>query len=241
MRATRHGAYLTQITQFPKFFPINIYLVRESDGFTLIDSGMQGAAKGCIDAAHEAGLPIQRILITHAHGDHIGSLDDLHALLPQAEVLLTQRQVRMLHGDRDLDAGEPHTKVRGSFNLRTTPASRIITAGETIGSLLSVAAPGHTPDHIAFFDTRDGSLIGGDAFQTQGGIAVSGTLRVGFPWPTFGTWNRPIALQTARALRTLNPMRLAVGHGPVLEHPLAAMDAAIVAAKGNRNGTKAFA
>ena len=38
---------------------------------------------------------------------------------------------------------------------------------------------------------------------------------------------RPTALETARALRALEPARLAPGHGKVVEAPLAAMDAAI--------------
>ena len=38
---------------------------------------------------------------------------------------------------------------------------------------------------------------------------------------------QPTALATARALRTLDPARLAPGHGKVVEAPGAAMDRAI--------------
>ena len=41
------------------------------------------------------------------------------------------------------------------------------------------------------------------------------------------TWHRPTALETAKALRALNPARLAAGHGKVVENPGAAMDEAI--------------
>jgi glyoxylase-like metal-dependent hydrolase (beta-lactamase superfamily II) len=90
-----------------------------------------------------------------------------------------------------------------------------------------VSAPGHTPGHIALFDPRDGALIAGDAFQTRGGVAVSGTMRPLFPFPAMATWHRPTALASARRLRALEPIRLAVGHGEVLERPLAAIDRAI--------------
>jgi glyoxylase-like metal-dependent hydrolase (beta-lactamase superfamily II) len=100
-----------------------------------------------------------------------------------------------------------------------------------VGSLEVVASPGHSPDHIAFFDTRDGSLIAGDAFQTRGGVAVSGTVKPLFPFPAMGTWHRPTALESARALRALAPTRLAVGHGTVLDQPLEAMDRAIAEAE----------
>lgn len=90
-----------------------------------------------------------------------------------------------------------------------------------------MAAPGHSPDQIAFYDERDGALIAGDAFQTQAGAAVSGITRWLFPFPAMATWHLPTALETAVTLRDLNPSRLAVGHGRVLENPAARMDAAI--------------
>jgi glyoxylase-like metal-dependent hydrolase (beta-lactamase superfamily II) len=83
---------------------------------------------------------------------------------------------------------------------------------------------------MAYLDTRDNTLSVGDAFQTLGGIAVSGVIRPLFPFPALATWHKPTALQTARALRALEPARLAGGHGPVLEAPLAAMDEAIAIA-----------
>jgi glyoxylase-like metal-dependent hydrolase (beta-lactamase superfamily II) len=48
-----------------------------------------------------------------------------------------------------------------------------------------------------------------------------------FPLVGFATWHRPTALESAKALRALEPARLAPGHGKVVESPLAAMDAAI--------------
>jgi hypothetical protein len=50
------------------------------------------------------------------------------------------------------------------------------------------------------------------------------------------TWHLPTALATAVSLRTLNPTRLAVGHGRVLENPLAIMDAAIQEAEKKGRG-----
>ena len=64
-----------------------------------------------------------------------------------------------------------------------------------------------------------------------GGVATTAKMNPRFPLPYFATWHRPTALETARALRALNPKRLAPGHGKVVEDPGAAMDAAI--AKGS--------
>ncbi len=52
------------------------------------------------------------------------------------------------------------------------------------------------------------------------------------------TWHLPTALESALTLLALEPSRLAVGHGPVLEDPLPAIDRAIEVAGrkvGNRS------
>ena len=93
-----------------------------------------------------------------------------------------------------------------------------------------MAAPGHTPGQVAFLDTRDRTLYCGDAFSTLGGMETSARVNPRFPLPTLATWHRPTALETARALRALDPARLAPGHGKVVESPGAAMDRAIAKA-----------
>jgi glyoxylase-like metal-dependent hydrolase (beta-lactamase superfamily II) len=151
-------------------------------------------------------------------------------LLPQAEVLISARDARFLDGDMRLDPNEPQTKLRGDYRTSTTQPSRLLDDGDQVGSLRVVSTPGHTPGHIALFDARDGTLIAGDAFQTRAGVAVAGTLRWLFPFPALATWNRSLALASAHQLRALEPSRLAVGHGDVLEGPLAEMDRAIAVA-----------
>jgi glyoxylase-like metal-dependent hydrolase (beta-lactamase superfamily II) len=48
-----------------------------------------------------------------------------------------------------------------------------------------------------------------------------------FPLVGFATWDRPTALESARALRALDPARLAPGHGQIVDSPGDRMDAAI--------------
>ena len=52
MRTTKLNDHLLQLTRFGA---INAYLVREDDGFTLVDTTLSGAADGLITAAAEAG------------------------------------------------------------------------------------------------------------------------------------------------------------------------------------------
>jgi glyoxylase-like metal-dependent hydrolase (beta-lactamase superfamily II) len=212
-------------TRVTRFGIVNAYLVREDDGLTLVDTGM-GMAARIQEAAAALGAPITRIALTHAHGDHIGSLDALAAALPGVEVSISARDARLMAKDKTLEPGESG-KLRGSYPGARTKPTRLLAAGDRIGSLQVIAAPGHTPGHVAFLDTRDGTLFCGDAFTTIGGVATTARLPWRFPLAYVATWDRAIELETARALRALDPARLAPGHGKIVENPGAAMDAAI--------------
>lgn len=219
-------------TRVCRFGIVNAYLVHEDDGLTLIDTAVTGSAKAILGAAGETGAPIRRILLTHAHGDHVGSLDKLAAELPDAEVLISSREARLLRKDKTMDPGEPQDKPRGGYPGTKTKPTRQIEPGETVGSLEVVAAPGHTPGQIALLDRRDHTLFCGDAFSTLGGVATCAKLNLWFPLPALATWHKPTALETARSLRAREPRALAPGHGAVVENPLEAIDAAIAKASG---------
>lgn len=224
MKLSRHGDHLIKLTRLGF---VNCYLVRENDGLTVVDTTLPGAARDILAAADEIAVPIARIVVTHAHGDHVGSLAALCQELPDAELAIPERDARFLRGDMSLDPGEPDAKLRGSYPKVDVEPTRLLRPGEHVGSLELIPTPGHTPGHGSFRDTRDGTVIAGDAYQTLGGVAVAGKVRPLFPLPALATWHKPTALESARTLRELQPTRLAVGHGKVLENPVAAMDAAI--------------
>jgi glyoxylase-like metal-dependent hydrolase (beta-lactamase superfamily II) len=219
------------LTRISRFGFVNAYLVAEDDGLTVVDTMLPRSAKAILRAAEQLGAPIVRIALTHAHGDHIGSLDELAAALPGVEVLISTRDARLLDKDRSLDPGEPQSKLRGGYPGAKTRPTRTLAAGDMVGSLEVVAAPGHTPGHVAFLDRRDGTLLCGDAYTTLGGVATTNKVRLPFPLASMATWDGPTELESARALRALEPAALAPGHGRVVESPLGAMDAAL--AKGS--------
>jgi glyoxylase-like metal-dependent hydrolase (beta-lactamase superfamily II) len=216
------------LTRVPRFAIVNAFLVEEDDGLTLVDTTLPRSEKPILAAAGRLGRPIVRIVLTHAHQDHIGSLDALAAQLPGVEVAISERDARLLAKDMRAQPGEPtDAKMRGGYSGAKTRPTRLLSPGDRVGSLEVVAAPGHTPGHIALLDTRDRTLIAGDAFSTLGGVETSAKVNPRFPLPTLATWHRPTALETARALRALDPARLAVGHGKTVDAPGAAMDRAI--------------
>ncbi|MGG6314424.1 MBL fold metallo-hydrolase [Paenibacillus macerans] len=244
MKMTRRGS-LIQLSFLPRLFPVNCYLVEEEDGITLIDAALPYSAEGIERAVKNTGKPLTRIVLTHVHDDHVGALDALKAKYPDVPVHVSARDARLMDGDVSLDPGEPQAAIRGGVPKKlATRADVLFKDGERIGSLLAVAAPGHTPGSFALLDTRSGALIAGDAFQTRAGIAVSGTVRPLFPFPALATWHKETALATALKLADLKPALLAVGHGPMLERPGAAMAKAIAAAEraaGRERGAAAVA
>ena len=223
MRVVQESENLFRLTRFGM---INCFLVREADGFTLVDTGLRGSAGDILNAASRLGAPIRRIVLTHAHIDHIGSLDALIAALPTAELSIGKREARLLAKDLSLDAGEHGKTLLGFTGAKSRP-SRLLVEGERAGSLQAVASPGHTPGHLAFLDARDNTLIAGDAFTTQTGVVVAGVFKAIFPFPALFSWNAVLSAKSAEKLRGLNPSLLAVGHGPSIPLPARQMDAAL--------------
>jgi glyoxylase-like metal-dependent hydrolase (beta-lactamase superfamily II) len=225
MKTTRVTENLIQLN---RLHFVNAYLVRETDGLTLIDTTVGGGADALIAAARVAGGELRRIALTHGHGDHVGSLDALRAQLgEEVEVLMGELDARIHAGEPVVDG-----KLRGSWPKLTTKPDTRLTGGERIGSLEVIPAPGHTPGHVAFLDTRDRALIAGDTFTTYWRAEVPNRMLQRFPLATMGTQDREQVVASASALRALDPAVLACGHGPALHSPADAIDAAILRAGG---------
>jgi glyoxylase-like metal-dependent hydrolase (beta-lactamase superfamily II) len=221
MKTTTATDNLIQMTRY-RF--VNAFLVREDDGFTLVDTTLGGGADEFIAAARQAGGAIRRIALTHGHSDHAGSLDALKERLgDKVEVLIPDLDARIHRGEKVTDL-----KLTGSWpkNIKTGP-DIALTGGERVGSLEVIPSPGHTPGHMAFIDTRDRTLLAGDVFTTYGSTQVTTRYYWRFPLATMGTYDKPTDLESAHKLRELDPAILVVGHGPAVRDPGAAMDAAI--------------
>lgn len=197
------------LVMLTKFRLVNAFLVREDDGFTLVDTTLGGAADAILAAAAAAGAPIRRIAITHFHNDHIGAVDALKERLGDA--------VELLWPEREAPAVATRIDAQ-------------LAGGDRIGSLEVLDSPGHTHGHISFLDTRDRALIAGDVFTTFGKTAVTSHPNGLLVYPAKATVDPAEDLASARKLRALEPTLLVVGHGRALPHPLASMDAAIARA-----------
>ncbi|SEC62126.1 MBL fold metallo-hydrolase [Terriglobus roseus] len=224
MRITRVGEHGLQLTRLGF---VNCYLVREDAGYTLIDASLKGSADEILKAT--GTMPIKRILLTHPHVDHVGSVDALIAKMPDVPLGGSERIVPLLHQppDKSLRPGETGP-ARGGLPGIASKLSFFVEDGDRVGSLLAISTPGHIHGHLAFLDERDGTLYAGDELATIGGLRITGWAPWWFPMKAFS--DRATAKQTAVKLLNYDVRRYACGHGSVVEGDLAVLQQAIAEA-----------
>ena len=139
----------------------NTYIVHDETRAALIDPGFSGAAEraAAVDYLRQNGLELERLLLTHAHIDHIidcaywadthGMQFDMHeADLP---LLKNARQQALIFGVEMHDPPLPTSFLSDGD---------VIAIGDS--SWRVIEAPGHSPGSICFYEEDAATLIGGD-------------------------------------------------------------------------------
>ena len=182
-----------------------VYVIRDPDGLTLIDTGTPSASRQLlrqIKGSGRAVTTIKRILITHAHHDHIGSLPQLKAL--------SGAQVISCAAEQPYIQGEIPSNV-GNRMAEATPVDRLLEDGEVLPEVLdglqAIFTPGHTPGHLAFWQPEQRILFCGDALFNLAGLR---------PAPGPFTVDVEEAKRSILRLAELEPAVLCCGHGPVV-------------------------
>ena len=184
MSTTQINQNLIQINRW-RF--VNAFLVREDDGFTLVDTTVGGGADELVAAARGAGGEIKRIALTHGHGDHVGSLDALKQKLGnEVEVLMPELDARIHAGEKVTGKKPPGSWPKITTEARRPPDRRRADR-QPRGRRRRRGTP---PGTSSFLDTRDRTVIVGDTLTSIGGLAVSNHLYWRFPLAAMATWDK---------------------------------------------------
>jgi glyoxylase-like metal-dependent hydrolase (beta-lactamase superfamily II) len=158
--------------------PVNCFALRSVDGITLIDAGTGpswGTAMGHAPAAMaKAGIlpeQIERVLITHLHGDHaLGLFDGERARFPNAEIIVPEADFGFF-GEEANRAQTPQNRQGGfavTAAVKKHYAGRIrpVPAGSVRPGIALIPLPGHTAGHSGYLIEGEQSLLlWGDALH----------------------------------------------------------------------------
>jgi len=203
-----------------KYGIVNCYLVREGQSLTLVDAALKNCHSDIASAADAIGLPITRIVLTHAHEDHVGAVDALMQRFPSIDLAASARSLPLLRQPPDKalladeNCGSGEDKIKGPLPGIGSVPTHIVADGDLIGPLRVIDTPGHIPGHIALLDERDGTLFAGDAMMAMGRLAVCTDSPWYFPQKRF-SWSAPVAIESVRRLLDYPIERFACGHGKV--------------------------
>jgi glyoxylase-like metal-dependent hydrolase (beta-lactamase superfamily II) len=157
----------------------NCFLITDEDGLTLVDAGWKTAPpiiqQAIGDQGHTLG-DIRRIVITHAHPDHVRGLAELTART-RAEVVIHELDAGWLAVGRVPRDGRSGTLGRAIDRLpllhwQPVIPDRAVSDGETIGTLRAIHTPGHSPGHLAFLHEPSRALLVGDAVFHRSGLTT---------------------------------------------------------------------
>jgi glyoxylase-like metal-dependent hydrolase (beta-lactamase superfamily II) len=212
---------------------VHAYLLRDEDGWTLVDTGLAlpDLEERLTEAARALDGPIVRVLVTHFHPDHVGGAEQARTATG-AEVwqgALDYEQCEHVWGNPEwptvlarwfLRHGVPREvadelielgSAYGAF-IRFARDPKRLREGDRIGGWDVVELPGHADGHLCLL--RDGAMVSGDHLLPRISPAV-GLYPDSRPDP-LGDY-----LASLRRTAELAPRVAYPGHGDPIEDPTA--------------------
>ena len=207
------GVYRVDAIRIPN--AINILLLENDDGWTLVDTGVESEAdriREAITALGSGPEDLKRIFLTHNHGDHIGGLEGLTEWAPQAELGATEYEAFVISGR--LPPAPPRNPIfrrmaAGMEDIPKFPVGKILREGDFVSGFRIVSTPGHSLGHVSLLRDADGLLFTADAFG-----CFPRKIRVGVRKGL--CVDPPMAKRSAQKLLGERFATAVMAHGPVL-------------------------
>lgn len=209
--------------------PIHVWLVRDSEGLTLVDAGIPPMARGILRTIDRLGVgPLRQIVLTHGHSDHVGALPGILRSRP-VPVYAHPIEIPYLEGQVAYPRRKKATPSVRPGLVAPLPRND---AGQprNLAGLTPHLTPGHSPGHVVYHHEHDDVLLAGD-------LATSRRGRLRPPMAIF-TGDMDQAMVSLEIVRTLKPGRIEVCHGgPVLmagleKHPAEHLPAGLTRGAG---------
>jgi glyoxylase-like metal-dependent hydrolase (beta-lactamase superfamily II) len=167
--------------------PVNAFLLVASDGCTVIDTGLPRNAAKLMDALKAIKqTKVRRILLTHAHPDHIGSFAALKSITgagaymhrADATIAISGEGFRPMKAAPGLLHGLMFRLfVRPVASVEGAPVEHFLSDGEELpvaGGLKAIHVPGHCAGQMAFLWRQHGGvLIAADACSNIPSLGLS--------------------------------------------------------------------
>jgi len=201
---------------------LNGYVIRGDDGVTVVDTGMNDsfikAITTTLTTMNHTWEDVKRILITHAHPDHVGSLTTIHEQY-STPIWAHEKEADVIRGK--VDVGFPDPDSLGFYNRiifrmangnqikLKLPVERDLQDGDAMPEVARDAyvihLPGHSNGQMGIWLEEDRLLICGDALMH---------LPQGLTAPIKGvspSWSD--ARESVQKIRDMQPDIICFGHG----------------------------
>lgn len=148
---------------------INVLLIEDEDGWTLVDTGVGSSAnriRSAVEALGSGPADLKRIFLTHQHDDHVGGLKNVLEWAPDVEVSAPEHEAAVISGKRGFDPQSSPVMRHLASNAKPPGVSvgRIVREGEEVAGFRVISTPGHTLGHVSLLREEDGLLFTADAF-----------------------------------------------------------------------------
>jgi Zn-dependent hydrolases, including glyoxylases len=127
---------------------VNAFLIKKDGKNILVDTGFGRKLFDNLESIGVKSTSISAILLTHAHGDHIGGLvKDGKSTFPFATIYVSEKE----HNYWISEKNKSYITVTELYNIKTFKPNKLNKVTKPVlEDIFAIEAYGHTPGHVGF-------------------------------------------------------------------------------------------